>query len=81
MVTKECSSFTERDDLGVCRWIGVSDVSVISAADNVAAENDDCADGNFSEFESALGAAESFVHPHFVGDGCQMFLGVRQLVG
>lgn len=76
MVTKECSGFAKCDDFGVRRRIEVCDVSVISAADDFAIENDHGANGDFSDFERALGAAKRFVHPQFVGDRCQMLAGV-----
>lgn len=76
MVTKECSRFAQRDNLGVRSRIGVSDVSVISPADDFAVENDHGTNGDFSDFERALGAAKRFVHPQFVGDRCQMLAGV-----
>jgi len=66
MVTKECGSFAERDNFGVRSRIGLGDVSIVSAPDDFAVENNDGAHGDFSDLECALGAAKRFFHPQFV---------------
>lgn len=72
VVTKECGSFAQRDDFGVCSRIGVGDVPIETAAHDFALKNNDGSDGNFADLERALGAPERFVHPQFVGDRGQM---------
>lgn len=66
MVTKECRGIAERDDFGVRSRVGIGDVSIVSAPDDFAVENDDRADWNLSNFKRALGRAQCFVHPQFV---------------
>ena len=67
VVTNGCTGFAEGYDLCVGCGIGVRDVSVPSAADYLAIADHDSAHRNFVHFESALGAAERFLHPEFVG--------------
>jgi hypothetical protein len=67
MVTEGDTGFAQRNDLGMCRGIAISNVAVPSPADNLSIVHDDCADRNFSGLECALGTAQSFLHPEFVG--------------
>jgi len=67
VVTNGCTGFAEGDDLRVGGRIGVRDVAVPSAADDFSFADHNGAHWNFIHFESALGAAEGFFHPEFVG--------------
>ena len=67
MVTNGRTGFAQRDDLGVGGRIGVGDVAIPSAAYDLAVADHDRADRDFSSFECALGAAQGFLHPEFVG--------------
>ena len=69
MVTDGCTGFAQRDDLGVGGRIGLGDVAVPSAADDLVVAYYDRADRNFPGFQRALGAAQGFFHPEFVGCG------------
>jgi hypothetical protein len=69
VVTNGCTRFTQSGDLGVRSRIGVDDIAIPSSADDLSVANDDSADWNFSELEGSLGAAESFLHPKFIGGG------------
>jgi hypothetical protein len=66
MVTNGCTGFAQGDDLGVGRWVGGGDIPVPSPSHDPAVADDDRSDRDFSGFESALGAAQSFFHPEFV---------------
>jgi hypothetical protein len=66
MVTNGCTGFAQGDDLGVGGRVGGGDISVPSPSHDPAVADDDRSDRDFSGFESALGAAESFFHPEFV---------------
>jgi hypothetical protein len=67
MVTNGCTGLAQGDDLGVGCGVVVGDVAIPSPADDLAVAYDDGAHWNFSGFESALGTAERFFHPDFVG--------------
>jgi hypothetical protein len=67
MVTDSCTGLAQGDDLGVGRGIGICDVAVPAAADDSRSAHDYCAHWDFARFECALGGAESFLHPEFVG--------------
>jgi len=69
MVTQRGTRLAQSDDFGVARGIGVGDIAIPSASDDVALVDDDCAHGNFSRVERALGGAEGFFHQEFVGSG------------
>src|SRR5258707_7349831 len=69
MVAESGSCCAQSDDLSVGRWIGIGDVAIPSPANDAAFADNYCADGDFSGFESALGGAEGFLHPEFVGFG------------
>jgi hypothetical protein len=69
MVAERRSGLAQRHDLSVRRWIGIGDVEIPSPANDAAFADDYCADGDFSGFERALGGAEGFLHPEFVGFG------------
>jgi hypothetical protein len=49
--------------------VGIGDVAVPTPADDASVANDDCADRDLAGFERALGGAEGFFHPEFIGAG------------
>src|SRR5215475_3903323 len=67
MVTNACSSFAQRDDLGMCRRIGIGEVAVPSLPDEFTVRDDNRPDWDFARLQCALGAAQGFSHPEFVG--------------
>jgi hypothetical protein len=67
VVTEVLTSFAERDDLGVGGGVVVGEVAIPSAADDAIAMNDDGSDGHLARVERALGGAQGFLHPEFVG--------------
>jgi hypothetical protein len=69
MVTNGSTGLAQGDDLGVCGRIGLGDIAVPSAAYDLAVADDDGADRDLSYLQSALGAAQGFFHPEFVGFG------------
>jgi hypothetical protein len=75
MVAESGTGFAQRDHFGVRCGVAFTDVAIPSAANDTPVDNDYRADGNFSGFESALRAAESFFHPEFIG---MKFVGRRR---
>ena len=69
VVTKGCPGFTQGEEFRMGAGIGVGDVAIPSATNDVASMNDHGADGNFICFEGTLGAAEGLFHPEFVREG------------
>jgi hypothetical protein len=67
VVTHGSTGLAQSYDLGVGGGIGVSDVAVPSASYDAAVAYYDRAHRNLSTFQSALGAAQGFFHPDFVG--------------
>jgi hypothetical protein len=77
MVTYGCTGFTQRDDLGVGRWVVVCNVAVPSSTYNPASACDlavahvvayyDRTHGDFPSLQRSLGAAQGFLHPELVG--------------
>jgi hypothetical protein len=67
VITNGCTGFAESDDFGMGGGIGVRDVAVPSAANDLAIADYDSPHRDFVYFESALGATEGFFHPEFVG--------------
>ena len=67
MVTNGSTSLAQRNDLSVSRGIGVSDVTIPSAADDTAIAHDHRAYRHFSGLERSLGAAQGLFHPKLVG--------------
>jgi hypothetical protein len=49
------------------RWIAIGDVAIPSTSDDLPAAYDHRAYGDFAGFERALGGAQGFLHPKFVG--------------
>jgi hypothetical protein len=57
VVTQGCTGLAQGDDLGMSGGVGVCDVAVPSAANQLSVADDNGAYGNLSYFERALGAA------------------------
>ena len=66
MVTNGLTCFTQRDDLGMRRWIRINNVPIPSASDDVPFAHNDSPHGHFSDFERALGTPKRLLHPEFV---------------
>ncbi len=69
MIAQGSSSFAQSDNLGVGTGVGVGQIAVPAASYDAVIEHDDGTDGHLARIEGALGAAEGFFHPHFVGIG------------
>ena len=69
MVTEVCTGFAQGHDLGMGRGVGIGEVAVPSAADDLVIANDDGANRDLAHFKRTLGAAQGFFHPEFVGGG------------
>src|SRR5690242_17045380 len=69
VVTQGCTGLAQGDDLGMSGGVGVCDVAVPSATNQLSMANDDGTYGNLSYFEGALGAAQGLFHPKFVIGG------------
>src|SRR5579864_9356381 len=67
VITNGCTGFAKSDHFGMGGGVGVGDVAVPSAATDLAIADHDGTDRDFVRFQSALGAAEGFFHPEFVG--------------
>ena len=66
MIADRGSCLAERDDFGVGRGIGVREIAIVSAANDLAAVNDYCTDGDFSGLKRSLRGTKGFLHPEFV---------------
>jgi hypothetical protein len=67
MVDESGTGLSQGHDLSVSSRIGIGEVAVPSASNDLAVVNNNRADRNFSGLERALGGAESFFHEKFVG--------------
>jgi hypothetical protein len=67
MVTNCGTGFAQCYDLGVRCGIGVRNVAVPATAHDPTVAYHDRAHRDLSRFESALGAAQGFLHPELVG--------------
>ena len=67
MVAKSGTGFTQGDDLSVSAGIGISNVAVAAASDDLAAAHNHCSYRNFSRLQCSLGGTKSFLHEQFVG--------------
>jgi hypothetical protein len=74
MVAEVRTSFAKSDDFGVGRGIGVGEVAVPSAADDLAATHDHRAYRNLSRAERPSRSSESLFHPKLVGCGSLSFV-------
>ena len=72
MVTNRGTGLAEGDDLGVGGWIGIGEIAVPAAADDLPVTDDHGADGHFTRVKGPLSGAERFFHEEFVGQSsCQ----------
>ena len=67
VISNGLGGFTQRHDLGMGGGIRVREVRIPSAANYFIFADDDGPDGNFSGFKRALGGAQGFFHPEFIG--------------
>ena len=54
MVTDICTRFPESDDLGVCGWIGISEIAIPASTHDLAFADHDRPDGHRARFQGAL---------------------------
>jgi len=66
MVADRGTRFTQRKHFRVGGGIGVGDVAIESAANDLALVHHNGAHGNFSGFKRALRGTQGFLHPEFV---------------
>src|SRR5258708_8694143 len=69
MVRDDGGGRAECYDVGVGGGVVIGDVAVPSAGYYFSVAHDDGAYGDFTGFQRALGGAEGFLHPEFVGSG------------
>src|SRR5579863_5591295 len=69
VVTNGFTSLAKSCDFSMCGGIGVDDVAIPPTTNDLSISNYDCADRNLAELESALSAAERFLHPEFIRGG------------
>ncbi len=67
VITEVLSGLAEGDDFGVGGGIVVGEIAIPSAAHHAPVADDYRSDGDFAGVERALGAAQGFEHPEFVG--------------
>jgi hypothetical protein len=63
------SGFAQRDYFCVGSWVGVGQIAIESAPDDLAFMNYDCAYRNFTQVEGSLSGPQGLLHPQFVGFG------------
>ena len=68
VVTNGCTGFAQGHDLSVSSRIRTRNIAIPSAPHDTTIANHNRAYRNFPGFERALGAAQSFLHPEFVGE-------------
>ena len=67
VITKGSSRFAERHDFRVRAGIEVGQVAIPTSSHHAPAAHDHCSHRHFARLERALGAAQGFFHPKFVG--------------
>jgi hypothetical protein len=67
MVAQGRTGLAEGDNFSVSGRVGVAEVAVPAATDDLASVNDDGSHGDLVRFQPALCCAQSFLHPKFVG--------------
>jgi len=70
MVAKGCCGFPQSHEFGMCGGIGVANVAIEAAANDLTLANDYGADGNFIDLERTLSGSNSLLHPELVA--CSM---------
>ena len=74
VIAQVCPSFAKSDDFCMGRGIGVSEVAVPAATDDLAATHDDCTYRNLSPVERPSRSSESLFHPKLVRCGWLLFV-------
>src|SRR5207302_1663251 len=72
VVTYRSTSFAQRKDLRMSTRVGVGDVPVPSAPNNLSVAHDYSTDGDLPGFQSALRRAHSLLHPEFIRSSCRL---------
>src|ERR1700687_2320564 len=67
MVTDRSTCFAQGNALGVGGRIGVGDVAIEAASNDLALVDHDRTDGDFSRLKRTPRGAQGFLHPEFVG--------------
>jgi len=67
VVTEVSSRLAQRHDFSMSGWIGVGEVAIPSSSNHAPFAHHDRSHRHFTRFQCALGAAEGFFHPEFVG--------------
>ena len=67
VIAEALSGCAQGDDFRMSGGVVVGEVAIPTSSHDTAAEHDHGADGHFAAIECALGAAEGFGHPQFVG--------------
>src|SRR5580658_5873930 len=70
VVAESGTRLAQGDDFRVGGGVEFGDVAVPASTDDASPADDNCADRYLSGLERALGGAQSFFHPEFVGGGC-----------
>jgi hypothetical protein len=66
VIPQVLSGLAQRHNFSMSGWIVIGEVAIPSSADYAPFADDNGSDGNFSELEGALCAAEGFVHPKLI---------------
>ena len=75
VVTYGSTGLAQRHDLSVGCGIGICDVAVPSSTYDVSVADDDGSHWYFSDLQGALGTAQRFFHPKFIGGGAWLRIG------
>jgi hypothetical protein len=67
VITQVFAGFSEGNDLGVGCGIGVGEVTIPAAADDLAIADYDGAHRHLAGSQRTLGGAERLLHPEFIG--------------
>jgi hypothetical protein len=67
VVTEVLTCFAQRNDLSMGGGVVVGQVTIPAPADDAIAVHDNGSYWHFAGFECAMGGAQSFLHPEFVG--------------
>jgi hypothetical protein len=68
VIPEALTGIAQGDDLGVRRGVVAGQVAIPAAPDDSALADDDRAHRHLAHLQRALGAAEGFFHPEFVGE-------------
>jgi hypothetical protein len=67
VVTDVSSRFAQRHDFGVSGGVVVGQIAIPASSYHVPFAQNDGSDGHFAGIECALGTAQGFFHPKFIG--------------